>query len=51
MRFDDVDDYRLAAFASTRLVDNQEPELRHRRRARCEDRIWIAKDTGYGTCR
>ncbi|WP_186816520.1 transposase [Cellulomonas aerilata] len=48
---DDVDAMRITAFAtntraggpSTQLTD---PELRHRHRARCEDRIWIAKDTG-----
>ena len=47
LRFDDVHGYRLTAFVtnSTRgqLADL---ELRHRRRARCEDRIRIAKDCG-----
>ena len=47
LRFDDVDGYRLTAFATNasrgQLADL---ELRHRRRARCEDRIRIAKDTG-----
>ena len=47
LRFDDVDGYRLTAFA-TNTTRGQLPdlELRHRRRARCEDRIRIAKDTG-----
>lgn len=47
----DVDGHRITAFATntttagpgTGLADL---ELRHRRRARCEDRIRIAKDTG-----
>jgi hypothetical protein len=51
LRFDDVDGYRVTAFATntttggpgTQLADL---ELRHRRRARCEDRIRISKDTG-----
>lgn len=51
LRFDDVDGMRITAFATntpaggkgTQLADL---ELRHRRRARCEDRIRIAKDTG-----
>jgi len=47
LRFDDVDGYRLTAFATnTRSGTLQHLELRHRRRARCEDRIRIAKDTG-----
>lgn len=48
LRFgDDVDGYRLTAFA-TNTTGNQLAvlELRHRRRARCEDRIRNAKDTG-----
>ena len=46
-RFDDVDGYRLTAFATnTRRGQLQRLELRHRRRARCEDRIRNAKDTG-----
>lgn len=47
LRFDDVDGYRLTAFA-TNTVRGQlaDLELRHRRRARCEDRIRISKDTG-----
>jgi len=47
----DIDGHRITAFATntrtggpaTQLPDL---ELRHRRRARCEDRIRIAKDTG-----
>ena len=47
LRFDDVDGMRITAFA-TNTSRGQLPalELRHRRRARCEDRIRIAKDTG-----
>ena len=47
LRFDDVDGYRLTAFV-TNAVRGQlaDLELRHRRRARCEDRIRIAKDSG-----
>jgi len=47
LRFEDVDGMWVTAFVtnSTRgqLADL---ELRHRRRARCEDRIRLAKDTG-----
>jgi len=47
LRFDDVDGYRLTAFATnTPRGQVQDLELRHRRRARVEDRIRIAKDTG-----
>ena len=47
LRFDDVEGYRLTAFATnTRRGQLQALELRHRRRARCEDRIRNAKDTG-----
>lgn len=47
LRFEDVDGYRLTAFA-TNTVRGQLPdlELRHRRRARCEDRIRNGKDLG-----
>lgn len=47
LRFDDVDGYRLTAFV-TNTIRGQlaDLELRHRRRARCEDRIRIAKDAG-----
>jgi hypothetical protein len=51
LRITDVDGHRVTAFATntttggpaTQLPD---PELRHRRRARCEDRIRVCKDTG-----
>lgn len=47
LRFDDVDGYRLTAFATnTTRGQLQQLELRHRRRARCEDRIREGKDTG-----
>ena len=47
LRFDDVDGYRITGFATnTRRAQLQQLELRHRRRARCEDRIRCAKDTG-----
>ncbi|WP_330178977.1 IS1380 family transposase [Nocardia sp. NBC_01503] len=47
LRFTDLDGLRLTAFA-TNTTRGQLPdlELRHRRRARCEDRIRNAKDTG-----
>jgi hypothetical protein len=47
LRFEDVEGMRITAFA-TNTVRGQLPdlELRHRRRARCEDRIRTAKDTG-----
>lgn len=47
LRFDDIGGYRLTAFATNttggQLVDF---EVRHRSRARSEDRIRIAKDSG-----
>jgi hypothetical protein len=51
LRITDIDGHRVTAFATntptggpgTQLPDL---ELRHRRRARCEDRIRISKDTG-----
>ncbi|AZZ41150.1 IS1380 family transposase [Acidipropionibacterium jensenii] len=47
LRFDDVEGYRLTAFATnTRTGQLADLEVRHRRRARCEDRIRNAKDTG-----
>jgi len=51
LRFDDVDGYRLTAFATNTPpggigTQHADLELRHRRRARAEDRIRIAKDTG-----
>jgi hypothetical protein len=47
LRLTDVDGHRLTAFA-TNTTRGQLPnlELRHRRRARAEDRIRVAKDTG-----
>ena len=47
LRFTDLDGNRLTAFV-TNTVRGQlaDLELRHRRRARCEDRIRQAKDTG-----
>ena len=47
LRFTDHDGLRLTAFV-TNATRGQVPdlELRHRRRARCEDRIRGAKDTG-----
>ena len=46
-RLDDADGYRLTAFATNaRQGQLQVLELRHRQRARCEDRIRCAKDTG-----
>ncbi|MGY1941650.1 transposase, partial [Nocardia gipuzkoensis] len=47
LRFTDLDGLRLTAFATnTRRGQLPDLELRHRRRARCEDRIRAAKDTG-----
>ena len=47
LRFDDVDGMRITAFVTnTTRGQLADLELRHRRRARCEDRIRIAKDTG-----
>ena len=51
VRITDVDGHRVTAFATntktrgpaTQLAD---AELRHHRRARCEDRIRVSKDTG-----
>ncbi len=47
LRITDVDGHRITAFA-TNTIGGQlaDLELRHRRRARCEDRIRLAKDTG-----
>ena len=46
-RLDDAEGYRLTAFATNvRTGQLQTLELRHRQRARCEDRIRCAKDTG-----
>lgn len=47
LRFTDRDGLRLTAFVTnTRTGQVADLELRHRRRARCEDRIRNAKDTG-----
>lgn len=47
LRFTDVDGNRLTAFVTnTRRGQLADLELRHRRRARCEDRIRSAKDVG-----
>jgi hypothetical protein len=47
LRYTDVDGHRFTAFATdTRRGQLPDLELRHRRRARCEDRIRGAKDTG-----
>jgi hypothetical protein len=47
LRLTDLDGHRLTCFAtSTRAGQLADLELRHRRRARCEDRIRCAKDTG-----
>jgi hypothetical protein len=47
LRFTDVGGHRFTAFAtSARTGQLADLELRHRRRARCEDRIRCAKDTG-----
>lgn len=47
LRFTDHDGLRLTAFVTNTPTGTlPELELRHRRRARCEDRIRAAKDTG-----
>jgi hypothetical protein len=47
LRFTDIDGHRVTCFAtSTKGGQLADLELRHRRRARCEDRIRCAKDTG-----
>jgi hypothetical protein len=47
LRFTDIDGHRFTVFATdTRKGQLAGLELRHRRRARCEDRIRCAKDTG-----
>ena len=47
LRLTDVDGLRVTAFVTnTRTGQLADLELRHRRRARCEDRIRCAKDTG-----
>ncbi len=52
LRIVDVDGNRITAFATnTPRGQLADLELRHRRRARCEDRIRIAKDTAFPTSR
>jgi hypothetical protein len=47
LRFTDIDGHRFTAFATdTKKGQLAHLELRHRRRARCEDRIRNAKDSG-----
>jgi hypothetical protein len=47
LRFTDINGHRFTAFATdARRGQLADLELRHRRRARCEDRIRCAKDTG-----
>ncbi len=47
LRFTDIDGHRFTCFAtSARTGQLADLELRHRHRARCEDRIRNAKDTG-----
>jgi hypothetical protein len=47
LRFTDIDGHRFTVFATdAKRGQLADLELRHRRRARCEDRIRCAKDTG-----
>jgi hypothetical protein len=51
LRITDVDGHRITAFATNTPTTSPDTrlaalELRHRRRARCEDRIRTSKDTG-----
>jgi hypothetical protein len=47
LRFTDIDGHRFTCFATDAKAGQlADLELRHRRRARCEDRIRAAKDTG-----
>jgi Transposase DDE domain group 1 len=47
LRFTDIDGHRFTCFANdTKKGQLADLELRHRQRARCEDRIRSAKDTG-----
>jgi hypothetical protein len=47
LRFTDINGHRFTAFATdARRGQLPDLELRHRRRARCEDRIRATKDTG-----
>ncbi|GGT10493.1 IS1380 family transposase [Planobispora rosea] len=50
LRFTDLDGHRFTCFiTNTKQGQLADLELRHRRRARCEDRIRTAKDTGLAT--
>jgi hypothetical protein len=47
LRFTDIDGHRATCFATDATTGQlADLELRHRRRARCEERIRWAKDTG-----
>jgi Transposase DDE domain group 1 len=47
LRLTDIDGHRFTCFVTgTKAGQLADLELRHRRRARCEDRIRTAKDTG-----
>jgi hypothetical protein len=47
LRFTDIDGHRVTCFATDATTGQlADLELRHRRWARCEDRIRCAKDTG-----
>ena len=47
LHFDDVNGYRLTAFVTNTSGDQlANLEVRHRARARCEDRIRFAKESG-----
>ena len=52
LRFTDLDGHRFTAFATdARKGQLADPELRHRRRVRCEDRSAAPRTPGCGTCR
>jgi Transposase DDE domain group 1 len=52
LRFTDIDGHRFTAFAAdARKGQLAVLELRHRQRARCEDRIGALRTPGCGTCR
>ena len=52
LRFTDIDGHRFTCFATdAKKGQLADLELRHRRRARCEDRIRCAKDTGLRNLR
>ena len=46
LRFTDIDGHRFTFATSTRSGQLADLELRYKRRARCEDRIRCAEDTG-----